>query len=489
MKYTAVITDGSFPSRSAAIQAPVREAFRMAKAAGYDGVQLTIRDTSDYDAEELKQLMAETGLSIDALATGRVYSIDRLSLGAGDEAVRTGAVARMKRIAEFSVPLGCPALIIGAVRGTFSDAATTDLYMEQLEKSIRELVSFCEPLSVPVILEAIDRDESRAFCDPEETLAFVKRVGSPCFHMYLDTMHLHREHYDVTEVLRDYAPYAFQIDISGEDRNPPMDSVIEFRAAVKAIMQSGFDGILNFEIPAEQEKAPSLQYIKSLVGSTKEGRLMEAARTGQLKNIIFDVGHVLLSYQWAAPLLNAGLPEEEAIRISREIARSHLWPLLDYGIVTIPEIVEKYSMIYPEDAENIALWFSDLESLPIPREEIWKRVHLLKEAGYRLYLLSNYEEVLFRTHTAGRPFMDDMSGGVISYEVHMVKPEERIYRFLLKKYGLRPEECAFFDDRPENCLGADDAGILGVQVLSEEQFARILDALLSAGQSNPNAVR
>jgi len=489
MKYTAVITDGSFPSRSAAIQAPVGEAFRMAKAAGYDGVQLTIRDTSDYDAEELNALMKETGLSIDALATGRIYSVDRLSLGAGDEAVRAAAVARMEKIAEFCAKIGRPALIIGAVRGNYSDAPSKEAYMEQLKKSIREIVAFCEPLSVPVILEAIDRDESRAFCDPEETLSFVKEVNSPCFHMYLDTMHLRRENYDVTEALRNYAPFAFQVDISGEDRKAPMDSEIDFRAAIGALMQSGFDGILNFEIPAEQAEAPSLQYIKGLVGETKEGRLMEAARTGQLKNVIFDIGNVLLSYNWAAPLLKAGLPEAEAIRISREIARSHLWPLLDYGVVTIPEIVEKYGMIYPEDADSIALWFSDLESLPIPRAEVWDRVHRLKEAGYRLYLLSNYDGVLFKTHTAGTPFINDMDGGVISYEVHMVKPEERIYRFLLKKYGLRPEECVFFDDRPENCLGADDAGILGVQVLSAEQLVRVLDALLAAGQSKPNAVR
>ena len=49
MKYIATVTDGSFPTNSAVIQAPVREAFAMAKAAGYDGLQLTIRDTTDYD--------------------------------------------------------------------------------------------------------------------------------------------------------------------------------------------------------------------------------------------------------------------------------------------------------------------------------------------------------------------------------------------------------------------------------------------------------
>ena len=269
MKYIATVTDGSFPSNSAVIQAPVREAFAMAKTAGYDGLQLTIRDTTDYDIDELQALMRETGLAVTALATGRIYSIDHMSLGAGDESVRQGAVARMNKIAAWSVPLGCPGLVIGAVRGNYSDAGSIDLYLSQLEKSVREIVAFCEPLKVPVILEAIDRNESRAFCDPEETQEFVEKIGSPYFFMYLDTMHLYRERYDVARCLREYAPAAFQIDISGEDRKPPMESAIDFRAAVRAIVASGYDGILNFEIPAEQEKAVSLEYIRKLVREEK----------------------------------------------------------------------------------------------------------------------------------------------------------------------------------------------------------------------------
>ena len=180
MKYIATVTDGSFPTNSAVIQAPLREAFAMAKAAGYDGLQLTIRDTTDYDIAQLQALMQETGLEITALATGRIYSIDHMSLGAGDESVRQGAVARMNKIAAWSVPLGCPGLVIGAVRGNYSDAGSIDLYMSQLEKSVREIVAYCEPLKVPVILEVIDRNESRAFCDPEETgpSATRKRPGS-----------------------------------------------------------------------------------------------------------------------------------------------------------------------------------------------------------------------------------------------------------------------------------------------------------------------
>jgi len=515
MKYIATVTDGSFPTNSAVIQAPIREAFAMAKAAGYDGLQLTIRDTTDYDIAQLQALMQETGLEITALATGRIYSIDHMSLGAGDESVRQGAVARMNKIASWSVPLGCPGLVIGAVRGNYSDAGSIDLYMSQLEKSIREIVAYCEPLKVPVILEVIDRNESRAFCDPEETRKFVEKVGSPYFSLYLDTMHLYRERYDVSRCLREYAPFAFQIDISGEDRKPPMESVIDFRDAVHAIVASGYDGIINFEIPAEQEKPVSLDYIRKLVikeerarelkgaggvldklvyGKKREGlseaevqreeeeSLREFAGSGKLKNLIFDVGNVLFSYIWPAPLTAAGTDPEEALRITKLISRSHLWPLFDYGVLTVPELVEKYSLIYPDDADSIARWFEGLHLLPVERPAVWDRLHLLKEAGYHLYILSNYGREIFEIHTKDRPFPADMDGMVVSGYIHMGKPEARIYRYLLDTYALDPAECVFFDDRDVNCTAGEAVGIRSLQILSEEQLIRILDLLLSEAE-------
>lgn len=514
MKYIATVSDGTSPSNSAVIQAPVREAFAMAKTAGYDGVQLTIRDTTDYDISELQALIQETGLEITALATGRIYSVDGMSLGAGDESVRQGAVARMNKIAAWSVPLGCPALIVGAVRGNYSDAAGIDLYMSQLKKSIREIAAFCEPLKVPVILEAIDRSESRAFCDPEETLAFVREVGSPYLWMYLDTMHLYRERYDVTRCLREYAPFSFQIDISGEDRKPPMESVIDFRAAIQAVVASGYDGILNFEIPAEQNVPVSLEYIRKLVTREKRARAMygagtplqevvygkklpglseaevqqkeeeqlqEKAASGHLKNVIFDVGNVLFSYDWTAPLVRAGMDPQEALRITTEISQNHLWPLFDYGVLTVPELVEKYSLMFPDDADSIARWFGHMDLLPIGRPEVWDRIRRLKEAGYHLYILSNYGKEIFEIHTKDCPFPADMDGMVVSNEIHMAKPEPRIYRYLLEKYALDPSRCVFFDDRDVNCSVAESLGITSLQIISEAQLIRILDMLIAEG--------
>ena len=75
----------------------------------------------------------------------------------------------------------------------------------------------------------------------------------------------------------------------------------------------------------------------------------------QIKNIIFDVGDVLLSYRWKYMLMDYGLSEEEAVRIGTEMFDDPegLWGLLDLGTVPQQEIIDHYCRKYPADEKVI----------------------------------------------------------------------------------------------------------------------------------------
>ena len=88
----------------------------------------------------------------------------------------------------------------------------------------------------------------------------------------------------------------------------------------------------------------------------------------------------------------------------------------------------------------------------------------LKDKGYKVYYLSNWSAW---THDllqeAGKfDFLKLMDGGVFSYDVGYMKPNEEIYKILLNKYKINPEEAIFFDDREENIEAANKLGIHGV---------------------------
>ena len=88
----------------------------------------------------------------------------------------------------------------------------------------------------------------------------------------------------------------------------------------------------------------------------------------------------------------------------------------------------------------------------------------LKNKGYKVYYLSNWSAWTYDLlQEAGKfDFLELMDGGVFSYDVGYMKPDEEIYKILLNKYKINPEEAVFFDDREENIEAANKLGIHGV---------------------------
>lgn len=197
-----------------------------------------------------------------------------------------------------------------------------------------------------------------------------------------------------------------------------------------------------------------------------------------IKNIIFDVGNVLLGYRWAEALADTGLSLEEANSVNELMFNNSLWVDFDAGNIDRDGLIEAYGKLYPKYKENIKQFLIHSERMPLARPKVWERVHRLKEVGYKIYLLSNYSEYLFNMHTANLPFMDDLDGRLVSYEVHRVKPDKDIYEILLSRYGLEPSESVFLDDRPENTATAQSLGIKSYTVDGIENICDILDGFI-----------
>lgn len=198
-----------------------------------------------------------------------------------------------------------------------------------------------------------------------------------------------------------------------------------------------------------------------------------------MKNIIFDIGSVLIGYRWRDMCLDEGWEEEKTDRIGRGFFLNPLWPDFDAGLIGTKELLADITERYPELEEDARWFISSGKKMIVERPKVWDLAKKLKEKGYRLYLLSNYSEELFKIHTEGLPFLEFVDGGVISYEIHQIKPNPPIYEYLMQKYRLKAEDCLFFDDRPENTEAARKLGMAAVTVEggSEEFLLRELQKL------------
>ena len=200
-----------------------------------------------------------------------------------------------------------------------------------------------------------------------------------------------------------------------------------------------------------------------------------------IKNIIFDIGNVLASFRWKDLFADLGFAGEAFDRIAAAtVLHPTMWNEFDRSLMKDEEIIARCVERAPEYEAEIKLLFSKTELLVEEYAHSNDWIKNLKERGYNVYLLSNYGKTSFEAaRDNGRlSFLSLVDGGVISYEVKIVKPEPGIYEALLKKYHLKAEECVFLDDRADNIAAARALGFHGIVVESYEQAREELDKLL-----------
>ena len=86
----------------------------------------------------------------------------------------------------------------------------------------------------------------------------------------------------------------------------------------------------------------------------------------------------------------------------------------------------------------------------------------MRESGKNIYVLSNASRRFYEYFPRFYD-MDFFDGVVVSCDLHIIKPDRRIYEYILGKYGLKADECLFIDDREENVRGAEKVGINAVR--------------------------
>ena len=182
-----------------------------------------------------------------------------------------------------------------------------------------------------------------------------------------------------------------------------------------------------------------------------------------MQNYIFDFGMVLFNYdtKYMTGLYTEN--EEDRDFLERVVFDRFYWDRLDRGEIGDVEVIEAIRQRVPmrlaETAEKIYTnWIENLTPIP-GMEDILVRI---KNKGGRLYLLSNIS-IGFAENYRNVPsvyrVLSLFDGLVFSGPIHMAKPDPAIFRFLLEKYRLSPEETLFIDDNPKNIETAKQLGL------------------------------
>ena len=183
-----------------------------------------------------------------------------------------------------------------------------------------------------------------------------------------------------------------------------------------------------------------------------------------LRNIVFDMGGVLLEYEPMKACLHFAPTREDAEAVNNALFHSPEWEQkIDACLISEADMLElaQSRLPTPELRELCARIFKNYHEYTLtPIEGMEELVRWLHAQGFRIFLLSNVGASFARYghRLPGRELFD---GLVLSGEEHILKPSAEIFERLCERFDLKPEECLFVDDREVNVASAQKLGMQG----------------------------
>jgi 2-haloacid dehalogenase len=176
--------------------------------------------------------------------------------------------------------------------------------------------------------------------------------------------------------------------------------------------------------------------------------------------VVFDVGNVLYGWDPDSFLVRQIADDEARMRFIEDVGLWEWHDTLDGGR-DFREAADELSEKFPAYADLISAWgdrFGETISDPIPG--VHAIVEELDAKGVPLFAITNFSADFWPPFfEKERAFFSRFRDIVVSGEVKLLKPDPAIYFLALHRFGLKPAEALFIDDREINVEGARAVGM------------------------------
>jgi putative hydrolase of the HAD superfamily len=201
--------------------------------------------------------------------------------------------------------------------------------------------------------------------------------------------------------------------------------------------------------------------------------------------IVFDLFGVIADE--ASPSVRAGLLAAAGGDVDSDAFWSAYWtrrPPYDTGAVSGPaywrSVAAELGTCF-EPWRIARLIDADCEAWTAVDPRMTDLVEELVDAGHTIGLLSNIPLELAAEFELHHPWLDRLSVVGFSARIGHAKPSPAAFHWCVWSLGAAPSEILFVDDREENVLAAETAGLRGHLFTGIDVLRKTIDALSSAG--------
>ena len=250
------------------LRGPIEYLCEFAKKAGYDALELHVRDPKRYDTKKIRSAAEQFGLSICAVANGMEYTVGGLSLIDDDPEKQEQAISRVFEHIDFVSELGAM-LIIGIMRGNVPKGKPVQIYREKFAKVLLRICDYAGKKQVSVVLESILRYINNYLNNVPETMDFITGLRHKNLSLHIDTHSMALEEKNLKESILycKKKPLGY-VHYSDNNRWYPGGGALDFLDFTRALLDIEYDGFITIEcLPypnAEESAVRGLSCLKSI---------------------------------------------------------------------------------------------------------------------------------------------------------------------------------------------------------------------------------
>ena len=199
----------------------------------------------------------------------------------------------------------------------------------------------------------------------------------------------------------------------------------------------------------------------------------------QIKNIIFDLGGVLIDWN-PEYMYQKIITDEKERKDFLENICTMSWNEEQDGGRSIQEANNLLLSLYPDKSDYILAFYQRWEEMlkgPIEGTvEVLKQLKLNNK--HKIYALTNWSAETFPRALELFDFLHWFDGRIVSGEEKTRKPFREIYALTLFRFGMDASETIFIDDNYRNIIAAEACGIQSIHFQSP---ALLIDELKKRG--------
>jgi sugar phosphate isomerase/epimerase len=246
--YSVAVSAWAPPAAPVILRGHYLNVLERAAGIGFTGVELHFKDAQEVDWKAVSSFLQAHDMKLSSVATGRIFTMDNLSLSHKDDSVVGAAITRISGIMDKVERYGSQ-IIIGVVRGKLSACGEQDRprAYDTLVASLKKIATLADRAGLRVVVESINRADIDNVNDATELLSLLDDVGAKNVLGHLDTYHMLIEGEDMVAAIKAAKGRIGYFHLSDTDRKAPGQGSIDFKPVLRALYDSGYKNELAFE--------------------------------------------------------------------------------------------------------------------------------------------------------------------------------------------------------------------------------------------------